>query len=142
MLRRWCLLVMVLQVTKCFRTKLSLNRSLGASFTLFATKKRELPQNPVVVVTGASRGIGKAIALSLADAGCKIIVNYASNEAAALQLCSEISNRGAIKGASAHPIKANVANLEEVHGMFEKIFAEVSHLYFKGLNEDYLGRSC
>lgn len=35
---------------------------------------------------GASRGIGKAIALALADAGCKVIVNYSNNEAAALEV--------------------------------------------------------
>ncbi|CAH2034013.1 unnamed protein product [Thlaspi arvense] len=34
-------------------------------------------ESPVVVVTGASRGIGKAIALSLGKAGCKVLVNYA-----------------------------------------------------------------
>lgn len=33
--------------------------------TLMARKKREMPPNPVAVVTGASRGIGKAIALAL-----------------------------------------------------------------------------
>ena len=37
----------------------------------------------IPVVTGASRGIGKAIALALGDAGCKVIVNYASSDAAA-----------------------------------------------------------
>ena len=43
---------------------------------MMARKKKEMPANPVAVVTGASRGIGKAIALALADAGCKVIVNY------------------------------------------------------------------
>ena len=53
---------------------------------MMAKKKKEMPANPVAVVTGASRGIGKAIALALADAGCKVIVNYAANEAAALEV--------------------------------------------------------
>ena len=53
---------------------------------MMAKKKKEMPANPVALVTGASRGIGRAIALALGDAGCKVIVNYASNEAAALEV--------------------------------------------------------
>jgi 3-oxoacyl-[acyl-carrier protein] reductase len=37
----------------------------------------------VAIVTGGSRGIGRAIALRLAAAGCKLVINYASNQAAA-----------------------------------------------------------
>ncbi len=36
------------------------------------------------LVTGASRGIGRAIALELARRGCKVMVNYAASEAAAI----------------------------------------------------------
>lgn len=61
--------------------------SMRNQMSMMAKKKKEMPANPVAVVTGASRGIGKAIALALADAGCKVIVNYASNEAAALEVC-------------------------------------------------------
>ena len=61
--------------------------SMRSQMSMMAKKKKEMPANPVAVVTGASRGIGKAIALALADAGCKVIVNYASNEAAALEVC-------------------------------------------------------
>jgi NAD(P)-dependent dehydrogenase (short-subunit alcohol dehydrogenase family) len=47
---------------------------------MMAKKKKEMPANPVAVVTGASRGIGKAIALALGDAGCKVIVNYGNDQ--------------------------------------------------------------
>jgi 3-oxoacyl-ACP reductase-like protein len=66
--------------------------SMRSQMSMMAKKKKEMPANPVAVVTGASRGIGKAIALALADAGCKVIVNYASNEAAALEVCKFFPN--------------------------------------------------
>lgn len=65
---------------------LSRTQIMRGQMSMMAKKKKEMPANPVAVVTGASRGIGKAIALALADAGCKVIVNYASNEAAALEV--------------------------------------------------------
>ena len=55
---------------------LSVASSFRGQLKMMARKKKEMPANPVAVVTGASRGIGKAIALALGDAGCKVIVNY------------------------------------------------------------------
>ncbi|XP_028098462.1 3-oxoacyl-[acyl-carrier-protein] reductase 4-like isoform X1 [Camellia sinensis] len=49
---------------------------------------------PVVVVTGASRGIGKAIALALGKAGCKVLVNYARSSKEAEEVCKEIKTCG------------------------------------------------
>jgi NADP-dependent 3-hydroxy acid dehydrogenase YdfG len=93
--------------------------------SMMARKKKELPANPVAVVTGASRGIGKAVALALADAGCKVIVNYASNEALALEVCEEIKVRAGEKGAVGIAIKANCGNIEEVQALFAKVNEEV-----------------
>nr|XP_009623328.1 3-oxoacyl-[acyl-carrier-protein] reductase, chloroplastic-like [Nicotiana tomentosiformis] len=45
---------------------------------------------PVVIVTGASRGIGKAIALSLGKAGCKVLVNYARSSKEAEEVSKEV----------------------------------------------------
>ncbi|KAG2658650.1 3-oxoacyl-[acyl-carrier-protein] reductase 4-like [Panicum virgatum] len=49
---------------------------------------------PVVVVTGASRGIGKAIALTLGKAGCKVLVNYARSSKEAEEVSKEIEASG------------------------------------------------
>ncbi|XP_073007275.1 3-oxoacyl-[acyl-carrier-protein] reductase 4-like [Typha latifolia] len=51
-------------------------------------------QAPVVVVTGASRGIGRAIALSLGKAGCKVLVNYARSAKEAEEVSKEIEASG------------------------------------------------
>lgn len=44
------------------------------------------------VVTGASRGIGRSIALDLAKNGCKVVVNYSGNEAKANEVVDEIKS--------------------------------------------------
>ena len=84
------------------------------------------PENPVAIVTGASRGIGKAIACALADAGCKVVVNYAVNEKLALEVVEELNSRCAVKGGSAIAIQANVASDVEVKAMFKQTIAKVS----------------
>jgi 3-oxoacyl-[acyl-carrier protein] reductase len=48
----------------------------------------------VALVTGASRGTGKAIAIALADAGADVVVNYRSREKEAGETCAEIENLG------------------------------------------------
>ncbi|MFE5319636.1 3-oxoacyl-[acyl-carrier-protein] reductase [Paenibacillus sp. NPDC056579] len=67
------------------------------------------------LVTGASRGIGRAIALTLAEAGADVAVNYAGSEAAAAEVVSliEAMGRKAVK------IKADVSSSQEVDDMFK-----------------------
>jgi 3-oxoacyl-[acyl-carrier protein] reductase len=48
----------------------------------------------VAVVTGASRGIGRAIALELGQAGCRVVVNYSRSAAAAEAVAAELEERG------------------------------------------------
>lgn len=69
-----------------------------------------------VIVTGASRGIGRAVATRLARDGFAIVVNYAGNAAKADEVTSEIK---AI-GGQAITVQADVANAEDVDRLFKK----------------------
>ena len=67
----------------------------------------------VVLVTGASRGLGKRIALRFGKAGERVVVNYLRNEAGALETVEEIAHAGG----DAFPIRADVrvsADVEEM----------------------------
>jgi len=67
------------------------------------------------LVTGASRGIGRAIALKLAEAGANVVVNYAGSEAAAAETVARIKELGR----DAILVRANVSQTEEVGEMFK-----------------------
>jgi NAD(P)-dependent dehydrogenase (short-subunit alcohol dehydrogenase family) len=71
----------------------------------------------VALVTGGSRGIGAATCRFAADAGYRVVVNYASNEAAAGALVQDIEQAGG----KAIAIKADVGNESEILSMFEQV---------------------
>jgi 3-oxoacyl-[acyl-carrier protein] reductase len=68
----------------------------------------------VAVVTGASKGIGAAIARHLADEGAAVVVNYASSKEAADKVVASI----VANGGKAVAVKANMANPAEVKHLF------------------------
>jgi 3-oxoacyl-[acyl-carrier protein] reductase len=70
----------------------------------------------VSLVTGSSRGIGRAIALALAEAGSDVVVNYVSNEEAAEQVVDKIRSLG--RRAAAY--RADVSNREQTDTMVDK----------------------
>ena len=69
------------------------------------------------LVTGSSRGIGRAIALSLADFKVDVAINYLRNRARAEETAAEISARGV----RSLVLKGNVANPEHVQRIFETV---------------------
>lgn len=71
----------------------------------------------VALVTGGSRGIGRAICMALADAGADVAVNYASSAQAAEETCEALRKCGV----RSMPFKANIANDEENHAMIAAI---------------------
>lgn len=72
------------------------------------------------IVTGASRGIGKAIAIDLAKDGANVIVNYSGSEAKANEVVDEIKSLGG----SAIVYRANVANIDEVQSMVKEAVSQ------------------
>lgn len=77
----------------------------------------QTPKMAIALVTGASRGIGAATALKLAQAGYAVVVNYRQNQAAAEQLCQQIIDQGG----QAWAIQADVAIEADVKVLFARI---------------------
>ncbi|WP_151737004.1 glucose 1-dehydrogenase [Paenibacillus tengchongensis] len=71
-------------------------------------------EGKVAIVTGASRGIGRQIAIQLARSGARVVVNYAANEAKALEVTEVIRQ----SGGEAVAIRGDVAIVREVEALF------------------------
>ena len=89
-----------------------------------------LPENlqslreQVAVITGASRGIGKAIAQEFAKLGASVVVNYANSSQAAEELVSEIT----AAGGSAVALQADVSKEEEVDKLIKTVLEKFNKI--------------
>src|SRR5262249_18059832 len=88
------------------------------------------------VVTGASRGIGRAIAIALAQEGADVAVNYMSSEAAALAVVREIEKRGR-RGLA---VRADVSDFPDTFRMAQEVLGAFGHVDIlvnnAGINSD------
>ncbi|MEA5621629.1 3-oxoacyl-[acyl-carrier-protein] reductase [Nostoc sp. UHCC 0251] len=83
-----------------------------------------LLQDKVAIVTGASRGIGRAIAIELATQGAIAVVNYASSSAAAEAVVTEIIS----KGGQAIAIQADVSKSDQVDALVKSVMEKFSRV--------------
>ena len=74
-------------------------------------------EGKVCLVTGASRGIGKAIALALGAEGAKVVVNYASSAEAAEEVAAAIK----ASGGDAMTVCCNTGSREGLEAMFAEV---------------------
>ncbi len=84
-------------------------------------------ENRVAVVTGASRGIGRSVALELARQGCDVAFNYSRSSSNAEQLVSEIS----ATGRKVQVYQVDVANYASVETMIHRVkenFGQIDYL--------------
>jgi glucose 1-dehydrogenase len=80
----------------------------------------DLLKGQKALVTGASSGIGEAVARNLAQAGASVVINYHSEQDEAEKIVDDIRSHGG----DAIAIGANVANEDEVIAMFEQMYRE------------------
>jgi 3-oxoacyl-[acyl-carrier protein] reductase len=81
-------------------------------------------QDKVALVTGASRGIGAAIAARLAADGAKVVVNYSRSEGPASALVETIKKAGGV----AIAVKADLSNVEDVRPLFDATIKQFGRL--------------
>ncbi len=78
----------------------------------------------VAIVTGGSRGIGRAIVIKLCGLGAEVIINYASDRSSA----EELSRTVIANGDKAHVVRADVSKVEEIEKLFESVVTRYGRL--------------
>lgn len=87
-------------------------------------EKLQRLRGQVAIVTGGSRGIGRATAIALAAEGAHIVVNYASSSTAADEVVTEVQSMGV----EAIAVQADVSNAEQVDALVEAAMSRWGHV--------------
>lgn len=79
--------------------------------------KEDVLRNRVALITGASRGIGRALAIKLAEKGAKVVINYRKNQEAAEQVQKQIQDLGS----EAMLCQADLGETEQITNLFAQV---------------------
>ena len=114
-------------VNKCCSNLLGLVQS-ALILLIKETKHRmtssSLLNGQTALITGASRGIGKAIAIGLANLGAEVVVNYANSEQQAEEVVSLIKS----SGGKAYSLKANVADEDSANQLINSVLGKSNQI--------------
>jgi 3-oxoacyl-[acyl-carrier protein] reductase len=134
-----CMTTAAASVTRSAVTRVSKSLKQRAAFGAAVKPTRGVPvtagrralatraeaDGPVCIVTGASRGIGAAIALALGETGARVVVNYAASAGPAEEVAAKIK----AAGGDAIVVQANVGQEDDVKRLFKETmdaFGEVN----------------
>jgi len=81
-------------------------------------------KDKLALVTGANRGIGRAVAIAMANEGADLVINYVEDPDAAAQVCREIEGLGR----RAVAIEGDISRRSDVENLFERAFEEFGAL--------------
>ena len=83
-----------------------------------------LLKDKIALVTGGSRGIGRGIALKLAESGCKVVINYRQNDTAAADTLERVRQLGS----DGFLVQADVSRPEDLRVMLERVRTQFGHV--------------
>ncbi|WCJ43652.1 NAD(P)-binding Rossmann-fold superfamily protein [Euphorbia peplus] len=89
-------------------------------------------EDRVAIVTGSSRGIGKAIAIHLASLGAKVVINYSSNKDQADVVVQQINSSYSSSSCRSISVQANISDAAQVKSLFdeaERIFGSPVYIF-------------
>lgn len=99
------------------------------SLAFFCVNSRvNLMQRPVVLITGASRGLGRGVALTLAAEGYDLVIHYASNRAAAEETVSACRSLARDAGQRFVPLSAELASASDRQKLIDVTLGELGRL--------------
>jgi glucose 1-dehydrogenase len=95
-----------------------LRGQVGVKSTVGAESKLAVRlKDKIILITGASKGIGRALALGMAREGADVVVNYHSDEAGARAVAREIE----ALGRKSEIVQANISKVEQIQSLFARV---------------------